>query len=42
MDEYRLTLEVQDDGPGIPRVIAERIFELFFTIKKSVKGLDWG
>lgn len=31
----RCTLQVDDDGPGIPEVLAERVFEPFFRLESS-------
>jgi signal transduction histidine kinase len=38
-EEGQLNLEIQDNGPGIPPEIREKIFELFFTTKKEGTGL---
>jgi signal transduction histidine kinase len=35
----KILLEVEDDGPGIPDAITERIFEPFVTTKKAGTGL---
>lgn len=34
-----LVLEVQDNGPGIPESIRERVFQPFFSTKEEGTGL---
>ncbi len=34
-----LRLEVEDDGPGIPQELADRVFQPFFTTRASGSGL---
>lgn len=41
-DRDRVTIAVQDNGPGIPRENLQNIFEPFFTTKKSGQGLGLG
>lgn len=38
----RVFIEVQDDGPGVPEHVAQRIWEPFFTTKEVGKGTGLG
>jgi signal transduction histidine kinase len=37
-----LGVEVEDDGPGVPPEIAERVFDAFFTTKEPGEGTGLG
>ena len=41
-DDERISIRVQDNGPGIPTDVAERIFEPFYTTKPSGVGTGLG
>ncbi len=38
----RVIIEVEDNGPGIPPALRERVFEAFFTTKEPGKGTGLG
>lgn len=38
-DDAAVTVEVADDGPGVPPADAEQVFEPFFTTKAGGTGL---
>jgi two-component system NtrC family sensor kinase len=40
--EDGIVLRVEDDGPGVPKALAERIFEPFFTTKAADRGTGLG
>jgi signal transduction histidine kinase len=42
MVRRRLVVEVEDDGPGIPRRLRERVFEPFFTSRRDGSGTGLG
>ena len=41
-DGDEVVIEIEDDGPGIPPEIRERIYEPFFTTKEVGKGTGQG
>jgi hypothetical protein len=41
-DDHRARLEVEDDGPGIPPDLRERIFEPFFSLRRQGRGAGLG
>lgn len=41
-DNGRIRIDVDDEGPGIPEAISERVFEPFFTTKGDLHGTGLG
>ena len=41
-DRDRVCVRVEDDGPGVPREVAERIFDAFFTTRPVGEGTGLG
>ena len=37
-----VTIEIQDDGPGVPAALAGRVFEPFFSTKEVGEGTGLG
>jgi signal transduction histidine kinase len=37
-----VTIEIQDDGPGVPAALAGRVFEPFFSTKDVGEGTGLG
>ena len=42
LDGDKVTVEIEDNGPGIPEEIQSRIFDSFFTTKPPGKGTGLG
>jgi signal transduction histidine kinase len=41
-DGNRVTIEIEDNGPGIPDDIKDKILQPFFTTKKGTQGTGLG
>jgi signal transduction histidine kinase len=41
-DGNRVTIEIEDNGPGIPDEIKDKILQPFFTTKKGTQGTGLG
>jgi GAF domain-containing protein len=41
-DSGKVTIEIEDNGPGIPDVIKDKILQPFFTTKKGTQGTGLG
>jgi PAS domain S-box-containing protein len=41
-DDHMVTIDIQDDGPGVPAALAGRVFEPFFSTKEVGEGTGLG
>ncbi|MDX1642290.1 MAG: ATP-binding protein, partial [Balneolaceae bacterium] len=41
-NDQNITIEIQDNGPGIPDELKEKVFQPFFTTKKGTAGTGLG
>ncbi|TVQ00286.1 MAG: sensor histidine kinase, partial [Balneolaceae bacterium] len=41
-DSGKVTIEIEDNGPGIPDEIKDKILQPFFTTKKGTQGTGLG
>jgi len=41
-DENAVTIEIEDNGPGIPDELKDKILQPFFTTKKGTQGTGLG
>jgi len=41
-DENTVTIEIEDNGPGIPEEMKDKILQPFFTTKKGTQGTGLG
>ena len=41
-DKGKVTIEIEDNGPGIPVKIRDKILQPFFTTKKGTQGTGLG
>lgn len=41
-DEHEVTIQIADSGTGIPREVADRVYEPFFTTKEVGRGTGQG
>ena len=42
VDDGKVTIEIEDNGPGIPDEIKDKIMQPFFTTKKGTQGTGLG
>jgi signal transduction histidine kinase len=42
VDDGKVTIEIEDNGPGIPEEIKDKILQPFFTTKKGTQGTGLG
>jgi len=42
LDGVKVVIEIEDNGPGIPDAIKDKILQPFFTTKKGTEGTGLG